>query len=149
MIYESIFISCQLCRIYYEQVRQQLTRLKVCHLRQGRSYPRKCSIMQARVVKRPYSRFAIKPSIVRVLIIRAGLMMPIKISYDSVSPVGNFISLTFFICLSLPLFVLAHFLSLVTFVHSLKIKPFLHIYQNNHVPYSSRHNSYTSWNQRR
>lgn len=38
--------------------------------------------MQPRVVKRPYSRLAIKPSIVRVLIIRAGLIMPIKISYD-------------------------------------------------------------------
>lgn len=87
-IYRDIFISGRPCRIYHGQVRRQLTRLKVCHLRQGRSYPQKCSIMQARVVKRPYSRLAIKPSIVRVLIIRAGLMMPIKTSYDRSPPSG-------------------------------------------------------------
>lgn len=115
------FILSQLCRIYYEQVRRQLTRLKVCHLRQGRSYPRKCSIMQARVVKRPYSWFAIKPSIVRVLIIRAGLMMPIKISYDFASPVGNFSSTTFFICFSPPLFALIGF---STLAYTLKIISF-------------------------
>lgn len=34
MIYEDIFNSTRPCRIY-EQVKRQLTGLKVCHLRQG------------------------------------------------------------------------------------------------------------------
>lgn len=57
---------------------------------QGRSYPRESSIILPRVVKRPYSRLAIKPSIVRVLIIRAGLIMPIKIFYDRDFPRREF-----------------------------------------------------------
>lgn len=89
------FLTSRPCRIYYEQVRRQLTRLKVCHLRQGRQLSAKVfHNAGSSCEKTIFSAAPLNPSIVRVLIIRAGLMMPIKL-LRSVSPSSGISSYRF------------------------------------------------------